>query len=341
MQIETHTETYRIQVPSVVGLSKKKDWILNLNNYRNAHYLVLNKAKVNFKELVTTEISKLPVFEELFNIEYVLYRDTHRHCDVANVCSIVDKFFCDALVEAGKLPDDNYDYLKSVSYQWGGVADKAYVEINLKGKVKMELNLKLTVSQNDIKDAIQAYALKAYPEFADRIENAKVELTSTDGVISGEFVFNHAVSSTKPNSDVTAMRRVSGDASVSNNEPREEVKETVQDAKEELKEPNFADKSVPFETTSETKEKESNDTSGNVSESEPKDSSGDTEPNKPARKGLFSKRGDSVSTSGPVERGDSANGGDSSSSGETSSGENAATSSARLGASIFGRKKVS
>jgi len=37
-------------------------------------------------------------------------------CDISNVLSIHDKFFCDALVELGKLPDDNYKYIPEVKY---------------------------------------------------------------------------------------------------------------------------------------------------------------------------------------------------------------------------------
>ena len=37
-----------------------------------------------------------------------------------NIISIVDKFFCDALVEFGVIPDDNYNY---VSYEAHKVSD--------------------------------------------------------------------------------------------------------------------------------------------------------------------------------------------------------------------------
>lgn len=54
-------------------------------------------------------------------IEYTLYPKTKRLCDVSNILSIVDKFFCDTLVKEGKLEDDNYTYIPKVSYQIGEV----------------------------------------------------------------------------------------------------------------------------------------------------------------------------------------------------------------------------
>ena len=329
---ETHDykETYTIQVPSVVGLSKNKNWILNLNNYRNAHYLVLNKAKVNFKELVNNEISKLPKFTELSNIEYVLYRDTKRHCDVANVCSIVDKFFCDALVEAGKLPDDNYEYLKSISYRWGGVADTAYVEINLKGKIEMKLNFNLVLDNNDIVNAVKAYVAKAYPEFEQKLTEAKVALTSKEGEISCEFVFSGDKDVTiKSNSNDAIGSGVLSDRGVSDSKSEPKSERSVQ-APEEAKQDEPKEPDVSGTTFDKPAEPESTTKGDDKSE-----------PAKEGRKALFGNRNSnanngSVQREGGAERSDSVSSGNSS----TDSGEQPAPSAAKIGASIFGRKKI-
>lgn len=170
-------QTYTLRVPTSVGLSSRKDWILNLNNYRNAHYMILNKAKVNFKNLVSLDIQKLPRFATIETIEYTLYRGTKRHCDVANICSIVDKFFCDALVEAEKLPDDNFNYLRNVSYRWGGVlsdSSDSYVEITLKGKTEMQLVSKISLNKTDLETAVREFVSKAYPTFAEAITKATI-----------------------------------------------------------------------------------------------------------------------------------------------------------------------
>lgn len=56
-----------------------------------------------------------------FLLEYTYYHGNNRKLDVANTCSIIDKFVCDALTECKVWPDDNIDYVKEVRYKWGGV----------------------------------------------------------------------------------------------------------------------------------------------------------------------------------------------------------------------------
>ena len=109
---------HKISLPIKVKKSKAKWFYLNLNGYRNAHYQVLNVSKKNFKNEVEKEIVKLPKLNKVI-LRYFLYPGTAHLCDVANICSIVDKYFCDALVELGIIPDDNYTYLKGVSYEFG------------------------------------------------------------------------------------------------------------------------------------------------------------------------------------------------------------------------------
>lgn len=65
-------------------------------------------------------ILKLPVFTRI-EIIYTLYPKTKRKCDVANVLSVVDKYFSDALVEFGRIEDDNYDFIPKVVYEMGEV----------------------------------------------------------------------------------------------------------------------------------------------------------------------------------------------------------------------------
>lgn len=67
------------------------------------------------------------------SVTYTLFVGSKRRLDIANVCAIVDKFFMDALVEMGKLPDDNYEHLTKITFLFGGY-DKSNprVEILLK-----------------------------------------------------------------------------------------------------------------------------------------------------------------------------------------------------------------
>jgi hypothetical protein len=43
---------------------------------------------------------------------------------VANICSVVDKFFSDALVNLGYIADDNYQHVLGVQYLFGSVDSK-------------------------------------------------------------------------------------------------------------------------------------------------------------------------------------------------------------------------
>lgn len=111
--------------------SSKKDFILNLNNYRNAHYQSLNKTKINYKNHMMKQISLLPKFEKI-KITYILFPGTKRLCDVPNVCAVHDKYFQDALVEGDKIKDDNYLYVPEVSYIFGKIdKDNPRVEIHI------------------------------------------------------------------------------------------------------------------------------------------------------------------------------------------------------------------
>ncbi len=101
-----------ISVPVTKG---GKKFHLNLNQYRNAHYQTLNKAKKAFKEEVEEQIKALPFMPKVA-ITFVFHPGKGIIPDTANVCCITEKFFCDALVELGKLKDDTRDYVLGTQY---------------------------------------------------------------------------------------------------------------------------------------------------------------------------------------------------------------------------------
>lgn len=113
-----------VDLPLVVILPRKRVddvlWYINLNNYRNASFHLLSDVKLMFKEQVTAKVQALPKMDRIA-ISYLLYPGTHRITDTSNVCSIADKFFSDALVELGRLPDDNYKHLLGTQYLFGAV----------------------------------------------------------------------------------------------------------------------------------------------------------------------------------------------------------------------------
>ena len=111
---------YRFSSPLQIFVGKRK-FILNLNNYRNTHYRVLNNAKVTYKMYMKKQIEKLPKLQPPIQITYTVFKGDKRNCDIGNICSVHQKFFEDALVELGKLPDDNHNMIKRSIFEWGGI----------------------------------------------------------------------------------------------------------------------------------------------------------------------------------------------------------------------------
>ena len=94
--------------------SKDKRIPLTLNWYRNAHFRINNECKKYFSKLINDDLMALPVYHRPIKITYNLY--PARRCDTANFCSVIDKFFCDALQKSGKIKDDDFRYLPTVIY---------------------------------------------------------------------------------------------------------------------------------------------------------------------------------------------------------------------------------
>lgn len=112
------TKTFIVDDYVMIGAKK---FALNLNVYRNAHYQVLNKAKIIFKNQLLSEYPELEKIKaSKIEVGYLIERCDNKKFDTMNVLSIVDKFFLDALVEFGCIPDDNYNH---VSYKAPKVSD--------------------------------------------------------------------------------------------------------------------------------------------------------------------------------------------------------------------------
>jgi len=116
-----------LSLPLKVSLPRKnKDrvFILNLNTYRNTHHMILNPAKVLYKDQVALAYAmararKLP--EPPYRFTYTVFPANRRAFDLGNVCSIIQKFTDDALIQMGVLTDDNYKVVGAVDYRMGSV----------------------------------------------------------------------------------------------------------------------------------------------------------------------------------------------------------------------------
>ena len=121
--------------PMKVLASKRKMLRLNLNEYRNTHYRILNNAKINYKEVMKKQIEKARRLGKALFV-YTVYPGSKRSFDIGNICCIHEKFFEDAFVELGKLEDDNANFLPLVVYMYGGI-DKDNPRVDIEA---MELN---------------------------------------------------------------------------------------------------------------------------------------------------------------------------------------------------------
>lgn len=120
-----------LKSPLAVRISTRKKHILNLNTFRNTHYRVLNNAKISYKETMRGKILNLKDYKKLLII-YKVFKGDRRRFDIGNILSIHQKFFEDALVELGKLPDDKASNIPMVVYLNGGIdVENPRVEIYL------------------------------------------------------------------------------------------------------------------------------------------------------------------------------------------------------------------
>lgn len=125
-----------LKVPKTKDPTKAKKakqfFILNLNNYRNTHFLVLNNTKKNYKVIIQNQIDKLPVYPGQITLHYKLFPGSKRRTDIGNVVSIHKKYFEDALAESGHIKDDDYTIVIGSSESFGRVdKENPRVEITI------------------------------------------------------------------------------------------------------------------------------------------------------------------------------------------------------------------
>jgi hypothetical protein len=127
---------FKLESPLIVIIPRKtkddKKIYLNLNVYRNLHFIVNNQAKEIYCKLMEKKLKGIK-FKDQIDITFTLFKSSNRKIDRSNVLSIVEKFFCDALVHHKCIPDDNDDYIKATHYKSGGLdRENPRVEIEIK-----------------------------------------------------------------------------------------------------------------------------------------------------------------------------------------------------------------
>lgn len=111
-----------VVAPLRIAKNKKgdKQWSVNLNQYRNTHFQSLNSLKKRYKDLVYLQVDHLSPFT-CIRLTIHIYAANKRLFDIGNVGSIHEKFFLDALVELGKLPDDDYNHCPETHTYFKGI----------------------------------------------------------------------------------------------------------------------------------------------------------------------------------------------------------------------------
>lgn len=220
--------SHKISLPLRVALDSRNrsHFTLNLNYYRNTHYFQLNKAKVLFKEQIANQIKNIPFIDEC-SIEYILFPGSKRECDISNILSIVDKFFCDAMTELGIWKDDNYHIVKQVTYSFGAVdKDNPRAEVIIRPFFK-DTNMKISLVQDEIQTAIEQYLANNFNIPSGQICNIEFTAGRGDNGMSASVSFSNKTEKSNNVQEAVAKEEV---VSVKS-EP--ETKESVKEVKAE------------------------------------------------------------------------------------------------------------
>lgn len=106
----------KITSPLFVDLPRKtkkdKRVYININTYRNLHYLVNNQVKKAYLESIKQQLVNV-IIPTPVNISYKVFKPSKRKLDKMNVVSITSKYLLDAVTELGCWIDDNDDYVKT------------------------------------------------------------------------------------------------------------------------------------------------------------------------------------------------------------------------------------
>lgn len=122
-----------INIPVQVFIPRKtksdKKFIINLNNYRNSHYITLNEAKKLYKKIVESELENINIsFDSVYLI--FVHHPKHNNIDTANVLSIAEKFACDA-IQPNIIKNDSRREIMGHFYFPGELSNDPYVEMHI------------------------------------------------------------------------------------------------------------------------------------------------------------------------------------------------------------------
>lgn len=125
-------QTIDVPICLEAGIRKKKNYFLNLNSYNRWHFQEKNQLKKLFKIKIIKYIRELTPVESC-EITFKIYYPTKRLFDLDNVGSVISKFTHDVLTETGIIPDDNYQVVNKLTFEFGGIdKDNPRAEVIIK-----------------------------------------------------------------------------------------------------------------------------------------------------------------------------------------------------------------
>ena len=113
-------QTINIPICLEAGIRKKKNFFLNLNSYNRWYFQEKNQLKKLFKISIIKNVRELKPIEKC-EITFKIFYPTKRLFDLDNVGSVLSKFTHDVLTEAEIIPDDNYQVVSKLTFEFGGI----------------------------------------------------------------------------------------------------------------------------------------------------------------------------------------------------------------------------
>lgn len=185
-------DVHTVRLPTYMEVSKRLSKPLNLNLYRNLHHHHLNKQKQNFHDVVKPLLRHIPRAEKIW-VHYTIFAPRNGRLDTMNVGSILDKYFMDTMVEAGKIPDDDYSHVVLNSFSFGGVCPMDGHAIATIHILERETPMRVILDQEDIQTALDTYVQTMGITGA-----TGVELTvNDDGEVEAEVLIGEAKAAPK------------------------------------------------------------------------------------------------------------------------------------------------
>lgn len=131
---------------------------LNLNVYRNLHFRKLSYQKNAFHRKMNPLLLGLPKLGKV-SLHYEIHPKSGGRLDTMNVGSIVDKYFSDALVEAGVILDDDYTNVVFNSFKFGSVCpNDAHVLVTItETEPRRTETMRILLDQNEIQQALETF----------------------------------------------------------------------------------------------------------------------------------------------------------------------------------------